>query len=514
MRPEIIGLPFGGAAIIVNVELTRVKSSHVKLRQLDETVVDELAKSVDKKGLLQPITVREIGDAYEIVFGDHRVAAFRKLGVKTIPAFVKNMSDSDAAIAQIIENIHRNVFIDPVAEGNVYLSLVPSKYKDIDRLADAIGKTRRYVLDRMRIAQKLEPSIRRYIGKGLTMANVIALCNDKPADQLMKAHHLLDKVGIVKEILARESSESEPQTTTQSYRVYSNRDSKQQIADIVEVDVLKIKESRYQTRIQAFEEEDDIKNLARSIEQIGLLEFPKIRPLPEDPNLYEQITGHRRKLAMIYLKRPTMKCELYKNLSEMDTFDIVLNDNIQAKRFSNFEEGLAFLKAKDEFQMDHVKIAKTFSKDIDDVERKMESAAVLKEMSSLLDGPDILMFQQRCNMKQRELIESLPAKATEVRRQACKMVADGCTVDALEKYVKDYFIMHRSERRENGVSKYAEESSKSSTDPLNVVLEPKKQLELWSKKMRRIFRQAEKRAYCRQDAKMFHDLLESELSEC
>ncbi len=239
--------------------------------------------------------------------------------------------------------------------------------------------------------------------------------------------------------------------------------------EMVDVNISDIENSRYQTRIMAFEAEGDLEDLARSIEQDGMMELPKIRPLPEDPDhRYELLTGHRRKIAVTtILGWTTMRCQLYKGLSEQWAFKIVLVDNIQRKRLSNYEEGLAFLMAAKEFKMDPVDIAGLFSKHVDDVERKMESAAVLKEMSSLLDGPDILMFQQRCNMKQRELIESLPAKATEVRRQACKMVADGCTVDALEKYVKDYFIMHPGADGRSSDGNSAPSSGKKKTPAIN-----------------------------------------------
>ncbi len=190
-----------------NVSLNRIKSSKVKLRQLDPIVVEELARSIDKKGLLQPITLRETDDGYEIVFGEHRVAAFRLLGLQTIPAYVKYLDAYEALEEKIVENIHRNLFVDPVVEGQAYMALVPSKHKDISSLAASIGKSPQYVLDRMRIAQKLDPQLRPYIGNGLTISNILAICKDKPAEQITKARAIIDRRDIVKQILEKPASE-------------------------------------------------------------------------------------------------------------------------------------------------------------------------------------------------------------------------------------------------------------------------------------------------------------------
>ena len=94
---------------IQDLELDKiVPNRYQPRREFSEDSIKELAETLDKDGLLQPIVVREDGDQYEIIAGERRYRAAKSLGWETIPAIVKNMDDDQAASLALIENLQSN----------------------------------------------------------------------------------------------------------------------------------------------------------------------------------------------------------------------------------------------------------------------------------------------------------------------------------------------------------------------------------------------------------------------
>jgi ParB/RepB/Spo0J family partition protein len=80
----------------------------MRVRQPQQDKVDAIVASIRENGLLHPITIRPIkGAGFNLVAGRHRLAAAKKLGWKNIPCFVKEMSEDEAALAEIDENLAR-----------------------------------------------------------------------------------------------------------------------------------------------------------------------------------------------------------------------------------------------------------------------------------------------------------------------------------------------------------------------------------------------------------------------
>lgn len=76
-------------------------------REVNTATVKRLADSIDKLGLRHPITVRERGERYTLVAGRHRIEAFKKLGREHIPATIAKMTNDEARLWEISENLHR-----------------------------------------------------------------------------------------------------------------------------------------------------------------------------------------------------------------------------------------------------------------------------------------------------------------------------------------------------------------------------------------------------------------------
>lgn len=89
----------------------------------DEEALESLAESIRKKGVLQPILVREHSDGYELVAGERRFRAAQRAGLETIPAVIRDISDQEGLEIALIENLQRED-LNPVEETDATLSLL------------------------------------------------------------------------------------------------------------------------------------------------------------------------------------------------------------------------------------------------------------------------------------------------------------------------------------------------------------------------------------------------------
>ncbi|MBA7472742.1 Nucleoid occlusion protein [subsurface metagenome] len=134
---------------ITEVDLSKIDEPKAIVRmEIDQERIAELAKSISEIGLLQAITVRPLGDRYEVVFGHRRYLACILLEKKTIRALVKSMTDQEAAVSRATENLAR-IDLTPIEEAATYRDLIDSYGISIDQVADRVGKTPHVVMRRM-----------------------------------------------------------------------------------------------------------------------------------------------------------------------------------------------------------------------------------------------------------------------------------------------------------------------------------------------------------------------------
>jgi len=110
-------------------------------KHFDEASLKELARSIKMEGLIQPITVRPVGQAYELVVGERRLKAAQILGWETIDARVVDLSDEDAAIKGLIENLQRQD-LSPIEEARGYKQVIDPPYKMTqEAIGQRVGKS-------------------------------------------------------------------------------------------------------------------------------------------------------------------------------------------------------------------------------------------------------------------------------------------------------------------------------------------------------------------------------------
>jgi ParB/RepB/Spo0J family partition protein len=135
---------------IMVVETSKLFVGKVNVRKTPGEVGD-LVDSIKEKGILEPVLARPIGGRYELVVGSRRFEAAKIAGLKRIPAVVRPMTDEDAIVVSLVENIQRRD-IEPEEEYDAIVALQkvnPRAYGSSEQVAKALGKSRRYVEDRI-----------------------------------------------------------------------------------------------------------------------------------------------------------------------------------------------------------------------------------------------------------------------------------------------------------------------------------------------------------------------------
>jgi len=130
---------------VIDIPLEKLTISKFNVRR-DLGDISELVESIKAVGVLQPILVRPIGkDKYEVIVGSRRFAAAQKAKLKVIPAIVKEMSDDEAIIESLVENIQRgDLEIEEVAEAYSTIRKLNKRYTQ-EVLASKIGKSPQWV---------------------------------------------------------------------------------------------------------------------------------------------------------------------------------------------------------------------------------------------------------------------------------------------------------------------------------------------------------------------------------
>jgi ParB family chromosome partitioning protein len=125
------------------------KSKHQLRSSLDG--IEELALSIEQKGLLQPIVVRPVKGGFEVVAGHRRLEACKLLGWSKIACHVAELDDREAYEVSIVENVqHRTM--DPIEEALAFKRYVDTYgYGSVSDLAKKIGKSQEYVSKRLRL---------------------------------------------------------------------------------------------------------------------------------------------------------------------------------------------------------------------------------------------------------------------------------------------------------------------------------------------------------------------------
>ena len=115
-----------------------------------EDALSELAESIRRHGILQPLSVRRIGTGYELIAGERRLRAAQLAGLSEIPCIVMNMDDKESGLAAMVENLQRQD-LDFVEEARGISCLMSNWSMSQEQIARMLGKSQSAIANKLRL---------------------------------------------------------------------------------------------------------------------------------------------------------------------------------------------------------------------------------------------------------------------------------------------------------------------------------------------------------------------------
>lgn len=164
-------------------------------REIAEEKIDELAQSIKACGLIQPVVVRRAGDGYQLVVGERRFLACRKLGWKKISAAVQTLSDNAMATIALIENLQREN-LNFIEEAMGYISLMKNFNFTQEVLAQRLGKSQPTIANKIRLLKLSETVREKLLENGLSERHARALLRIASEEEQLKTIHEISERGL------------------------------------------------------------------------------------------------------------------------------------------------------------------------------------------------------------------------------------------------------------------------------------------------------------------------------
>ncbi|MCQ2546348.1 MAG: ParB/RepB/Spo0J family partition protein [Clostridia bacterium] len=136
---------------VLYVDINNIKPNTAQPRKtFDDEKLEELASSIERHGLIQPIVLRASGKGYEIVAGERRWRAARLVGLKEVPCIVKELTDEENMLLAIIENMQRED-LNPIEEAEGLKKMIDTYGLTQEQVSYSVGKSRPYITNSLRL---------------------------------------------------------------------------------------------------------------------------------------------------------------------------------------------------------------------------------------------------------------------------------------------------------------------------------------------------------------------------
>ncbi|EIJ80153.1 parB-like partition protein [Bacillus methanolicus PB1] len=189
----------------------------------DDEKIEELARTIHTHGIIQPIVVREFGkNQFEIIAGERRWRAMKKLGWDEVPAIIKNLNDTETASMALIENLQREE-LSPIEEAVAYGKLLELHNLTQEALAQRLGKGQSTVANKLRLLKLPNEVQEALLNKNITERHARALIPLKDPDKQVKLlQEIIDKNLNVKQTEERvakmlDQTEKKPQPRRKAF---------------------------------------------------------------------------------------------------------------------------------------------------------------------------------------------------------------------------------------------------------------------------------------------------------
>lgn len=181
----------------------------------DEDKIEELAVSIRQHGVFTPILVREAIKGYELVAGERRVLASRKVGLESIPAIIVDFNDDMMLEVGLLENIQRED-LNVIEEANAYAQMIEHFDYTQVQLANRVGKTREHIANITRLLRLPKKVQQLVVDKKLSMGHVRPLITlDSEEEMIYYAEEIVNKnlsVRAVEKLMREDREDGQKET--------------------------------------------------------------------------------------------------------------------------------------------------------------------------------------------------------------------------------------------------------------------------------------------------------------
>ncbi len=190
------------------MDVKLIKNNRLQPRLVyDKEKLDELKASIKEKGVLQPILIRASGDQYEVVAGERRLRAARELGLTQVPVIIKNVTDREALVLALVENIQREE-LNGIEEAKAYRRLIEEFEFTQDAVAQSLGKDRSTISNLLRLL-KLPTAVQEMVS-----ANKVSVGH---ARALLSLENSDEQIRVAKEVVAKSLSVRQVEAAVQKH---------------------------------------------------------------------------------------------------------------------------------------------------------------------------------------------------------------------------------------------------------------------------------------------------------
>ena len=194
---------------IVEIRLEQIKNNPRQPRQhFSASELEDLIQSIKEHGILQPLIVTKLPDGYEIIAGERRFRSAKALGMKTVPAIVRQANEQQKLELALIENIQRQD-LNAIEEALAFKALIEEFNLTQDEVARRVGKSRSVVANTIRLLDLSEEILGALKECRITKSHARTLLAETDLDRRIKLFQTILSGGVtVREIEARTAATS------------------------------------------------------------------------------------------------------------------------------------------------------------------------------------------------------------------------------------------------------------------------------------------------------------------
>lgn len=204
----------GVIGAIASIPLKQIEVNPLQPRTVfSQEALDELAASIKVSGIIQPITVRKMGDKYQLISGERRFRASHLAGLQEVPAYIRMVNDNELLEMALVENIQREN-LNAIDVALSFQALLDACQINQEKLSDRVGKSRSTVTNFLRLLKLPAEAQLALRDDKISMGHAKAIITvEDPEKQISIVRQIIDKslsVRQVEDLVRQKTEDSKP----------------------------------------------------------------------------------------------------------------------------------------------------------------------------------------------------------------------------------------------------------------------------------------------------------------